>query len=83
MKDMQNREYKLSEFYKANKGDIIWQVDALDENNECLIGPVLFSFDKKKIYNFWTDYPDNMTDEEVEIFDREQPYFSSLRSTKN
>ena len=76
---MQNNEYRLSDFYKEEADHTIWRVSALDENDECIIGPALFSFDKITVYNFWSDYPHNMTPEEVEIFDREQPYWASLR----
>ena len=58
-----------NKFFKAKKTDKIWWVDT----NE--IGKWLFSFDKKKIYNMFRDYPDNMTEEEVAIFDRENPYW--------
>jgi hypothetical protein len=54
-----------NKFYKENESDQIWWV----ENDS--IGVWEFSFDKKKIYNFFRDYPQNMTDEEVAIFKRE------------
>ncbi len=38
------------------------------------IGPLQFSFDKKKIYNLYIDYPHNLTPEEKKIFDSEYPY---------
>ena len=38
----------------------------------------LFSFDREKIYNLFEDYPDKLTAEEVEIFDREQPYWADF-----
>lgn len=54
-----------NKFYKENESDQIWWV----ENDS--IGVWEFSFDKKKIYNFFRDYPQNMTNEEVAIFKRE------------
>ncbi len=68
----------LSDFYKENENDMIWQVDELDESGEILKGPMLLSFDKKKIYNLWKDYPQNFTPEEVEIFKKEQPYWAEF-----
>lgn len=60
-------------FYKENKRDVIWWVD-----NEDVIGVREFSFDKKKIYNLFADYPHNMTAEEVKIFDNENPYWAAF-----
>ena len=39
------------------------------------IGERLFTFDKKKIYNLFKDYPKNMSKEEVRIFNKENPYW--------
>lgn len=57
-------------FYKKNDNDLVWWV-----NNRDKIGEMLFSFDKKKIYNLFQDYPYNLTKEEKEIFDKENPYW--------
>lgn len=57
-------------FYKKNDNDLVWWV-----NNRGKIGEMLFSFDKKKIYNLFKDYPYNLTKEEKEIFDKENPYW--------
>ena len=59
----------LSDFYKQNKNDKIWWIDDLDS-----IGKHMFSFDKIKIFNLFADYPYNLTPEEKEIFDKENPY---------
>ena len=57
-------------FYKNHKCDVVYWVD-----NKDAVGEHLFSFDKKKIYNLFADYPHNLTDEEKEIFDQENPYW--------
>lgn len=60
----------LSDFYKNNPNDKIWWIENLDK-----VGEFLFSFDKKKIYNLFEDYPQNLTEEEKVIFDSENPYW--------
>lgn len=62
------------EFCKNEPEDQIWWVDGVDS-----AGPLLFSFDKKTIYNFWTDYPDKLTPEQIEIFRRENPTLAALK----
>ncbi len=66
---MENMEYKL---YKQNDNNIIWWIE-----NEDKIGEHLFTFDKKKIFNLFRDYPQNLTKEEKEIFDKENPYWAN------
>ncbi len=63
----------LSDFYKQNENDTIYWIDDLDS-----VGSYLFSFDKKKIYNLFEDYPDNLSKEEKEIFDKENPYWKEF-----
>ncbi|CAI3313233.1 hypothetical protein MMJ53_10880 [Enterococcus cecorum] len=60
-------------FYKENDADQIWWVDNMDR-----VGLHLFSFDKKKIYNLFTDYPYAMTEEEIAVFNRENPFWSEF-----
>jgi hypothetical protein len=55
-------------FYKNNEKDKIWWKEP-DES----IGQFVFTFDKKKMYNLYTDYPYNMTEEQVQQFDKENP----------
>lgn len=62
-----------SDFYKENENDTIWWVNDLDTKGE-----FLFSFDKKKIYNLFADYPYNLTKEEKVIFDKENPYWAEF-----
>lgn len=82
----------IYEFYKENPENKIWKVThyrlydiekgIVDGNFDVIIGEVLFSFDKKKIYNLWTDYPQNFTKEEKEIFDKENPYWKNFFKNK-
>ena len=60
-------------FYKEKSTDKIWWIDDPD-----ICGEWLFSFDKKKIYNMFADYPHNMTKEEVKIFDKENPFWADF-----
>jgi hypothetical protein len=61
------------DFYKENDTDRIWWVDTVDT-----IGLYLFSFDRKKIYNLFSDYPHKLSAEEKRIFDEENPYWKAF-----
>ena len=54
-----------------------WWIDKLDGKVEHL-----FSFEQKKIYNLFADYPHNMTEEEVEIFDQENSFWRGFFSDR-
>ena len=58
-------------FYKKNPKDKIWWVD----NGGDVKGEMVFSFDKKKLYNLFKDYPQNLLKEEKEIFDSENEFW--------
>ena len=61
-------------WYKNNNNDKIWWLDNCDK----IIGAFIFSFDRKKRYNLFSDYPKNMTKKEIDIFNSENPYWKSL-----
>lgn len=63
----------LSDFYKDNPKHKIYWVDDLEKKGE-----FLFSFDKKKIYNLFRDYPHKLSKQEKEIFDKENPYWKEF-----
>lgn len=60
-------------FYKENPKNKFWWVEY-----EGMIGTLQISFDKKKIYNLFTDYPSKFSNEEVAIFKKEQPYWDKF-----
>lgn len=70
---MNMKEKRHWEFYKENPNDKIYWVDNTD-----IIGEHLFSFDKKKIYNLFIDYPHNLTEDELSIFNKENPYWDDF-----
>ena len=61
-------------WYKENDKDQVWWLDNSDE----VRGIFIFSFDKKKQYNMFQDYPWKLTKEEKEIFDRENPHWAEF-----
>lgn len=66
------------EFYKENETDVIWWVD-----NPDVLGVWEFSFDRKTVFNMFADYPDKLTPEQKEIFDRENPYWANFFKDRN
>lgn len=73
-----NKENSNFRFYKKKDNDKIWSVEEIGN-----IGKLLYSFDKKNIYNLWTDYPHNFTKEEKELFDKENPYWKEFFSGRD
>lgn len=59
-------------FYKNSPNDTIWWVDT-DQ-----IGVWEFSFDRKTIFNMFSDYPYKLSQEQKQIFDRENPYWANF-----
>lgn len=41
-------------------------------------GELLFTFDGNHIFNLFRDYPDALTQEQKQIFDSENPYWSEF-----
>ena len=61
------------DFYKENPQDKVYWVDNPESKGEHL-----FSFDKKVVFNLFADYPHNLTPEQKEIFDKENPYWEEF-----
>ena len=69
-------EEKELKFKKNNETDQIWWVES-DE-----IGKMEFTFDKITIFNLYKDYPNSLTPEQKEIFDKENPYWADFFKDK-
>lgn len=61
------------DFYKNKPSDVIYWVDNVEGKGERL-----FSFDRRKIYNLFADYPQNLTPKERAIFDKENPFWADF-----
>ena len=61
------------DFHKDNEDSKIWWTSKIDT-----IGELNISFDRKKFYNLFEDYPYNMSEEEIEIFEKEEPYWANF-----
>ena len=70
-------EASNNRFYKENRNDKIWWVDTSDRD-----GIWEFSFDKKTVFNMFRDYPNALTPEQKEIFDKENPYWANFFSSR-
>ena len=55
---------------KNKPNDMIWWVD-----NPDVKGQMLFSFDKKKVFNLFADYPHKLSKRQKEKFDKENPFW--------
>lgn len=71
-------ELEDGHFYKENPKDKTYWYNFHDGD----IGTYVFSFDKKKVYYLFQDYPDNMTPEEVALFDKENPFWAEFLSSR-
>lgn len=62
-------------WYKNNENDIISWLDT----GKDIDGEWVFSFDDGVTrFNMFADYPDKLTPEQKEIFDRENPYWANF-----
>lgn len=64
-------------YYRNNDSDTIWWVINLDEK-----GVFEFTFDQKTIFNMFADYPQELTQEQKQIFDNENPYWAEFFSDR-
>ena len=69
---------KKYQFIKDNAEDKVWWLDNYD-----IIGEHVFSFDKKKTYNLFRDYPHKLTVREWLIFNAENEYWKDFFRDQN
>lgn len=72
MKKVSEYEF-LCDFQKDEESDKIYWTSTLEYLDE-----YLFSFDKQTIFNLFEDYPHNLTPEQKEIFDKENPFWKNF-----
>lgn len=53
----------------------VWRVAELSDDGSPLRGPILVTFDKRTIFNLWTDFPSKFTPEQIQIMREEEPYW--------
>ena len=65
----------LGQFFKHKESDSIWWVRDIGTK-----GQFLFSFDKETIFNFFRDYPEELTPEQKALFDKENPELAGFHA---
>ncbi len=74
---MKNSDMVDECWVKRNPIDTIWwkqNVPFWDRS----MGDHIFSFDKKTGYNLFVQYPYDLTDEQEEVFDKENPFWKEF-----
>ena len=61
-------------WYKENQNNKIWWLDNGNEKT----GEFIFSFDKKTKFNLFADYPHKLSQEQIEIFIKEEPFWANF-----
>lgn len=66
-------------FFKNAPSDKVWWVEEYPESSMQHI----FTFDKKKLYYLFKDYPNALTKQEKDIFDKENPFWADFFKDRN
>ena len=69
---------RSNKLFKNNPSDRIWWAD----NAGDVKGEWIFTFDKKKFFNMFRDYPWKLSPEQKAIFDKENPYWADFFSDR-
>lgn len=65
------------EFIKDDPEDLVFRVESEEIMNS--EGVHLFSFDGKTVLNFFRDFPQKLTKEQIEIFKKYNPTLAALK----
>lgn len=65
------------EFIKDDPEDLVFRVESEETMNS--EGVYLFSFDGKTVLNFFRDFPQKLTKEQIEIFKKYNPTLAALK----
>lgn len=80
---MEKDEIVEYDFEKIHPQEMMWVVYRIRDNMfDNKMDEFLFSFDKKKILDFYLDYPQNFTEEQIMIFKKERPMLAELKPNK-
>lgn len=70
------------QFYKKRPNDKVWWVREMTFDKDGYLLPTpgdnRFSFDHKHIFDLFRDYPYKLTPEQIEIFDKENPFWADF-----
>lgn len=64
-------------WYKNKKTDVIWWKDTPEDR-----GLWIFSFDRKKEFNMFEDYPFKLSEDQIRVFDSENPEWAQFFSDR-
>lgn len=64
---------KIGRWYKNNDCDKVWWLDIPGS-----VGLHIFSFDKYDKFNLFQEYPYRLSEEQLEVFNRENPYWHNF-----
>lgn len=67
-----------SKWFKNDEESRIWWLDNSDEKT----GVFIFSFDRKKEYNLFSDYPYKLSKKEQKIFKEDEPFWADFFSDR-
>lgn len=70
---MTNQDANTIRLFKNHADDKILWVDTSDND-----GDWIFTFDRKTFFNMFSDYPHKLTNEQKQIFDKENPYWKDF-----